>query len=250
MPNRNRSSIAAPLLVAASAAGLLLTACGSSDDTPAPLPPPPPASFELTLTNLTAGQPLSPLVAIAHDGSFALMTIGEPASVELERLAEGAETDPLVAVARASAMVSTTAVGTGGPVAPGASTTVSFDVPQGALATAHLSLATMLVNTNDAIAALDGQAIGALAVGESMSVDLASYDTGTEANSESADTIPGPAGAGGAQQGFNAARDDIGDAVHAHSGAVTAADGLVGSALTALYRWDNPVARVRVRRTQ
>jgi len=222
------------------AASSLLIACGSSTQSQ------PPAKFEVTLTNLTAGQPMSPLVAIAHGSGFSLFSVGQPASVGLEHLGEGGETAPLVSLAAASLGYFGSAVGSGA-VSPGASSMVTLSVNQGNLAAAKLSLASMLVNTNDAIAAVNAHSLSVLNVGTSTRMDLLSYDIGTEANSESAATIPGPAGGGA---GFDAARDDIRDAVHLHPGVITADDGLSGSALAALHRWDNPVARVTITRIQ
>lgn len=231
-------------LVAALAATMLVAACGGSGSAP------PPSRFEITLTNLTAGQPLSPPVVIAHTAGFALMTLGAPASVALERLAEGAETAPLMALAQGSPAVHAATAGSAGPLAPGQNTSLSIEVPQAALAGLRLSLASMLVNSNDAFAALDAQDVSALQVGQSVAFDLSSYDSGSEANSETAATVPGPAAAGGAQTGFDPTRDDVADRIHAHAGVLSAANGLSGSALTALHRWDNPVARLQVRRTQ
>ena len=70
-------------------------------------------------------------------------------------------------------------------------------LPPGAMATwevealvpwERLSLATMLVNTNDAFAGMAGHSLQGLAVGESRTVDLMSLDSGTESGvSEAAD---------------------------------------------------------------
>ncbi|MBI3901909.1 MAG: spondin domain-containing protein [Nitrosomonadales bacterium] len=237
---RNSFQFSGTLL--ALAAAILVAACGgSSSATTAP-----PAKFDVTLTNLTAGQPMSPQLAIVHGNGFSLFSIGQPASVELEHLGEGGETAPLVTLASASAGYLNSAVGSG-IVAPGASSTVTLSVEQANLASAKLSLASMLVNTNDAIAAVDAQSLSGLTAGSSISLDLASYDIGTEANTETAATIPGPAGGGA---GFNAARDDVRNAVYLHPGVVTASDGLSGSALNAVHRWDNPVARIKIVRVQ
>ena len=76
------------------AAALLLAACssGSSSD-PVTTPVSPPvtaapttATYEVTLVNLTAGQPLSPMVAVAHNDGFALFNVGEASAVALEHL--------------------------------------------------------------------------------------------------------------------------------------------------------------------
>ena len=81
-----------------------------------------------------------------------------------------------------------------------------------------------------------------------MKLTARAYDTGTEANTESADTVPGPAAGGGAQEGFNAARDDVRDAVFVHAGVITADDGLTSSTLSFTNRWDNPVMQVEIER--
>jgi len=241
------------------AAALLLAACSGGGSTPEPDIKPPPAapttaSYEVTLVNLTAGQPLSPMVAVAHSDGFAIFNVGEAASVPLEHLAEAGESAPLAALANDSKSVYATAVATGGPLLPGAGNqaTVTLTVPVANLATLRLSMASMLGNTNDGFAGLAGQPLAALAVGASTTVRLLGYDAGTERNSESADTVPGPATAnvGGKHEGFNATRDDVVNTVHLHPGVVSKDDGLPGSALTQAQRWDNPVALLTIKRTQ
>ena len=112
----------------------------------------------------------------------------------------------------------------------------------------RVTVLTMLVNTNDAIAAVNGGDISGMAVGESRTWMANTYDTGTEANTETAATIPGPASTVQNKEGFNAARDDIRDEVHLHAGVVTSDDGLSTSALKYLHRWDNPAMQVIVKR--
>jgi len=228
---------------------IALASCGGSDDPASPGDADAPAAqeYEITMTNLTAGQPLSPAVAIMHDSGYSLFTIGTAATTGLERLAEGAETEPLLNELVDQSAVKASATSTGGPVGPGASTQFMVNVPASSddASTLRISLASMLVNTNDAIAALNGGDLNALAAGQSMTVNLISYDTGTENNTETAATMPGPAAGG---EGYNVARDDLRDAVHIHAGAITADDGLSSSVLTSIHRWQHPVARLVVRR--
>ena len=54
-----------------------------------------------------------------------------------------------------------------------------------------LTVASMLVNTNDGFAGITALPISDLAVGESMSRAVVAWDAGTEANSEAAGTIRG-----------------------------------------------------------
>ncbi|MFK7963210.1 MAG: spondin domain-containing protein [Burkholderiaceae bacterium] len=253
LPTKARASrLGRPAAIALTTLSLLtLAACGGNDT---PSDPPdsgsggtPEQEFEVTMTNLTAGQPLSPAVAIIHDSNYRLFNIGSPATVGLERLAEGAETEPLLAELVDQAAVKTSGTSTGGAVGPGASTQFVLTVPattDGPQAL-RLSLASMLVNTNDAIATLNGGDLSGLAAGESMSISLISYDTGTEDNIETIGSMPGPAAGG---EGFNAARDDLRDEVHIHAGVVTSEDGLATSVLTSIHRWQHPVARLQIRR--
>jgi hypothetical protein len=239
---------------------LLLAACGSSSDTPhvsndnAVTPVPTTAVFEVTLVNLTAGQPLSPMVAVAHNDGFAVFTLGEAASVALEHLAEAGESAPLAALANDSKSVFAAAVAPGGPLLPGPDNkaTVTLTVPLSSLSGVRLSMASMLGNTNDGFAGLGAQSLATLVVGASSTTRLIGYDAGTERNTESADTVPGPATAnsGGKREGFNATRDDVINTVHVHAGVVSKDDGLPGSALTQAQRWDNPVALLTVKRVQ
>jgi hypothetical protein len=253
------SPLRAPL--AALAAALLLAACSGGSSTPEPDIKPPPvvtapttAVYEVTLVNLTAGQPLSPMVAVVHNDGFSVFNVGEAASVALEHLAEAGESAPLAALANDSKSVYAAAVATGGPLVPGPGNkaAVTLTVPVASLPTLRLSMASMLGNTNDGFAGLAGQSLAALEIGASTTVRLLGYDAGTERNTESADTVPGPATAGtsGKREGFNATRDDVVNTVHLHPGVVSKDDGLPTSALTQAQRWDNPVALLTIKRTQ
>lgn len=210
------------------------------------------AQFEITLVNLTAGQPLSPLVLAAHGDGFAFFKVGEAASPGLEQLAESGNGAPLLEAAKASPLVYASALASGGPLAPmaGNKASVTLELAADKLAHLRLSAAAMLANTNDGFAAVDGVAVPGLAVGASASIDLDGWDAGTERNSESADTVPGPAteGSGGRRAGFDAVRDDPVPHVHLHPGVISHDAGLASSALSLDQRWDNPVARITIRR--
>ena len=106
------------------------------------------------------------------------------------------------------------------------------------------SAATMLVNTNDAFTGLKQQDVSALEVGESLNLISMVYDSGTEANTESVGTMPGPADNG---EGYNAIRDDIGF-VAMHSGIVSNDDGLALSVLNQSHRFAAKVAQFTLER--
>ena len=131
----------------------------------------------------------------------------------------------------------------GGVVRQGAADSV--DVSISTSERIRLTLATMLVNTNDAFGRISGASLDALTVGQSIPFMIPADDAGTEANSEIAATVPGPAGGG---EGFSSTRDDV-DFVHIHPGLISRQDGLADSVLSGSHRWDNPVLTLVVTRT-
>lgn len=207
-------------------------------------PPPTMATFEVTVSNLTNAQPLSPIAVIAHQNTFPVFTIGSPASAGLETLAEGGDNSALLAEANAVAGIGDTASGAA-PIGPAGSETVILTMDENVLGLMTISVSTMLVNTNDAITGVNSIPLGDMQVGETVSMRTIAYDAGTEANTEQAAHIPGPAGGG---EGFNAARDDIADRVTMHTGVVGQDDGFASSDLNGQHRFDNPVAQVTIER--
>jgi len=201
------------------------------------------ARYEVSVTNLTNHQPLSPLAAVIHTMGYHPMQVGMPASVGLEKLAEGGETGDFLAEARAqTGIVHQTKAGNA-PIAPGETATLVLEI-NAKMEMPRLSLATMLVNTNDAFMAVNAHALADLMVGDSMKFMTIAYDAGTEANTESAGTLPGPVDSG---EGYNVERESR-DQVTAHPGVVTRDDGLADSVLDESHRFLNPVAQVRVTR--
>ena len=219
-----------------------LAACGDSDNNEVEVTDPvmPVMSYEFTVqvTNLTNAQPLSPIAAIAHSEGM-LWQIGEPASAALELMAEGGDNSELLATDFAMASSSAES-----PLPPGEQVTLKLSTEQ--LDSLKISLATMLVNTNDAFTGLNAIDVSSLAVNESLSRTSFAYDAGTEANSEAQGTIPGPADSG---EGYNEMHDDI-NRVAMHPSVVSQHDGLTNSVLTSQHKFDNPVARITITRTQ
>ncbi|GLS24635.1 spondin domain-containing protein [Marinibactrum halimedae] len=234
-------------LVALSLA-LTLSACGSDDDddndTPTPTDPPvvdEPAmvSFSVTVTNATNNQPLSPIAVIAHDGTYTPWAIGSAASEGLAILAESG--DPASFVSEASEAFSTATASD--VLGPGNSTTI--DITFNENDTMALSIATMLVNTNDAFTGIGQVEVSEFEVGDTTQMLAPVYDAGTEENSELAATIPGPAGEG---EGNSEGRE-VNDQVTRHPGVVTSSDGYAESALDESHRFDNGAMRVTIERT-
>ncbi len=223
---------------------LALAACGSDNDSPdsdvEPTPAPTATSvYQVTVTNLTNAQPFSPVAVILHSEDK-LWEIGSPASEELEYVSEGGDNNfvlglPFVDVGESGV----------GLILPGASESIEIAIEDND--SALISVATMLVNTNDAFTGLNAVSLADLEVGESMSFRTGTYDSGTEANSEAAGTMPGPADPGG--EGFNAQRDDV-DFVSMHPGIVSQQDGLSTSVLTKQHGFDNPTAKISISRVE
>lgn len=234
-------------LVATALLAILAAACDSNGNNGGIVTPPPVvnASYDVTVSNLTNGQPLSPVAVIAHQGSFVVFEIGQPASAGLETLAESGDNSALLTEAAGVNGVGATASGAA-PIGPAGSETLSVSFDQTLLAGMTISVSTMLVNTNDAITGVNNVPVGDMAVGDSVTLRAIAYDAGTEANTETAATIPGPAGGG---EGFNAARDDIADRVAMHPGVVGQQDGFASSDLTGQHKFDNPVAQITIVRT-
>ncbi|MBE0377625.1 spondin domain-containing protein [Pseudoalteromonas prydzensis] len=220
---------------------LALVACNDNDKDDVMIPPPPPAmvSYDVTVVNLTEGQLLSPIAAVLHT-TGELWELGQPASVALEKLAESGDSQDLVA--QDFVMSSASA---DDPTMPGENEMLTLSIEE--QANIKLSVASMLVNTNDAFIGLNSIELSNLAIGESLTFTTFAYDAGTEANTESASTVPGPIVGG---EGYNAIRDDVRDMVLMHAGVVSSADGLASSALSQAQRFDNPVAKVLITRTE
>lgn len=235
-------------LVLASLLTLGLAACNDNykDTTPdemvvVPVTPVEPAmeySYSLTLTNLTYGQPLSPAVVALH-GDTKMWQVGQAATVALEKLAEGGDNADFISLE--SNLATTSAEG---PILPGSSVTLNISTTE-PMAT-YLTVATMLVNTNDAFSGLTGVDVSTLVLNQEKSWRLNVYDSGTEKNNEAVGTIPGPADGG---IGYDATRDDI-DLVGYHSGVVSKDDGLSSSVLTQAHRFDNPAVKLTITRTK
>jgi hypothetical protein len=203
------------------------------------------ASFDVTVTNLTNAQPLSPVAVVAHQSGYSMFVVGSPSTPGFEEMAEGGDNTSLLAEADADTAVTASASGAA-PIAPAGSETITIELLESELPGLQLSVSTMLVNTNDAFTGIAAAAVADMAVGDALTRHGVAYDAGTEANSELASDIPGPAAGG---EGFNVARDDRTDHISMHSGVVSSDDGFAASVLTEQHRFDNPIADIRITRT-
>jgi hypothetical protein len=235
----NKSHSSSSMSSSSLSSSLMSSSSSSSSSTPM-------LKLSVVVTNLTAGQPLSPTAIVIHKPGFMAFNVGMPASVELEKIAEGGNPDPFLADANTNIATFTSAKADAG-IPPGMTATIMLEAPVMEVDNSLLRLTalSMLGNTNDGFTGLNSVDISKLAVGESMTIDTISYDAGTERNAESAATVPGPAAGG---EGFNPMRDDSPSTVAMHPGIISKDDGLTTSALTSINRWDNPVARITITR--
>lgn len=216
-----------------------LAACSDDDDETVVEPPAPEMrTYEITVTNLTAAQPFSPVAVIASD-SVTLWQTGSAASDGLAMLAEGGDSSALTAQDETLVAEAGTE-----PLMPGSSET--FMLTMEASDSALLSVVTMLVNTNDGFTGITGLDLSALVTNDALTMLPHVYDAGTEDNTEAAGTIPGPANGG---EGASEGREAL-DAVTFHGGVVSAEGGLTDSVLGSEHRFDNPAMKLIITRME
>jgi hypothetical protein len=196
------------------------------------------ADFEVTITNLTRGQQFTPILVASHKAGVKLFGLGQPASPEFATLAEEGNTEPLTGLLTAMPEV-LDVTNTDGLLNPGASVTLKVKTCG---AFNHLSVASMLIPTNDGFFALNG--VKGPWFQEVATHTSVAYDAGSERNDELCASIPGPSfaecggpGGGGAPAGGEE------DYVHIHAGIHG-----IGDLNTAERDWRNPVARIAIRR--
>ena len=195
------------------------------------------SNFEVAITNITIGQTFTPQLVMTHSNDYRMFELGSPASAALEMMAEGGDTGPLTdEVANFATAVRTVA----GLLGPGETATT---VVRGNPGQDMLSVAAMLIPTNDAFLALNGIPLPRFQSAEYL---VPAYDAGSEANDQSCQHMPGPVCGGegfveGGGEGF----------VHVSNGFHDLGDqdedgfeilGPQG------YDWRNPVARIVVTR--
>ncbi len=174
--------------------------------------------YTIRFTNLTNNQPISPVAVILHRAGYASFTDGVSASTNLEQMAEGGDNSFIISEAMAAAEY-ITHDSTAGPVPPKSiASDIVLSLPAVDADDVRLTVLGMLVNTNDAFTGLNAMDISNMTDGDVRSFNAPTWDSGTELNTETAASMPGPAAGG---EGFNSARDDIFDRVHFHTGVVT-----------------------------
>lgn len=205
-------------------------------------------TYEVTVANLTGGQPLTPPLAVTHRRAIDLFEVGEPASYGVKEIAENGNLSPLVSTLEGSRHVSDLVIAVAGdppPVLPGGSVTFSIAAEKGAQ---FLSFVSMLICTNDGFTGLDSKKLPER-VGDQLVYETAGYDAGTEINTEDfADIVPPcPPLTGVASMDPGSGMSDptlAENGVIRHHPGVSGGDDLQAG----LHGWMDPVARVTIRR--
>ncbi len=193
-------------------------------------------TFTVTLENLTVGTPtesgqiFSPALFITHTSSVSFVEAGTAASEELRDIAEMGDNAPLSALAMGTEGVKDVQSAEG-VLLPGASTSVMID---GGMDGWLLSFASMLVQTNDALVAGNSLSLfDEAGAPRTFTMDIMTYDAGTEENNELATHVPGPP-FGGSEQAVE-------------GGVIMAHPGITGNADVGMeFGWMEPVARLSV----
>lgn len=195
-----------------------------------------PPTYAIEIHNLTlptvegGSQVFSPPILAMHGPSVRMFRVGSFASGELSLIAEDGDTGPMLARLEGSRKVAAVITGDG-PIPPGGSATYELEA---AGPFSRLSLAFMLVNTNDGFSGVDRLR---LPHGGSVSYQLRTWDAGSEQNTELATDIPGPC-CGSPGQG-----PDEHLPIRPHPGIQG-----IGDLDPADYGWTDPAARLTITR--
>jgi hypothetical protein len=186
--------------------------------------------YEVTITNITRGQVITPPIVISHDNTFELFSLGAPAIPELATMAEEGDSAPLQGyLGTLSSVFDFTAAS--GPLMPGESVTLEIRA-RGKFR--EISSAGMLASSNDAFFAVRGLRIS---YSRERTAEGEAYDAGSEANKETCEFIPGPPCGNHVHD-----TDEAEGYVHVHAGIQG-----IGDLDPAVFDWRNPVAEIRIR---
>ncbi len=199
------------------------------------------AEYTIEFENLTGGQYFTPPNFAIHDRSFDLFSRNRPATAGLQAVAENGGVPVLAAELQAAVDdqgKGVSGVGADGPIGPGEAVTFTVESSE-----RRLSIASMIICTNDGFAGLDARALPRQD-GQIRTYFLLAHDAGTELNTEAReDLVPAPfCGAG--------TGTDMSNPLLAEGGVVRHHGGIQGIADLdpAEFGWHGPVVKVTVTR--
>ena len=243
---RKRAAWVAAVLAALIAAALSVASPAAARDA---------TEYQVTITNLTDGQPLTPPAVATHSRPLGVFRVGSPASFEVKEIAENGNLGPLLDAFAASPFASSSLEAPGGPLVPDGlpgsamfDDTTSFSITSSHGAN-YLSFVSMLICTNDGFTGVSGLRLPKR-TGDSVTVLTNSYDAGTEINTEDfADMVPpcqGLVGVSSGEPGTGTSNPALaeGGVIHAHPGIAGIAD-----LVPRVHGWTDPVALVTIEAT-
>jgi hypothetical protein len=201
-------------------------------------------AYQVTITNITQGQTFTPFLLATHQSSIALFELGSAASDELAQLAEGGATGPLAEVLDAAGEAVGDIAQGDSLLEPGQSITFTVHARG---RTQYLSLAAMLIPTNDTFVALDTVELPSRG---SATYFAQAYDAGTEANDQSCANMPGPRCGGAGYSPVPGPGDEgfvhVGNGFHELGDVDANGFDVLGPAT---YDWRNAVAKITISTT-
>ena len=205
--------------------------------------------YEVTITNLTSGQPITPPLLVTHSADAGFFTVGEMASNGIQQLSENGNSEPLVKILQDKTGVLDIVQGTA-PLVPAndpGNTDLSYSetfVVSAEGDMRYLSFASMLVCTNDGFAGIDSVK---LPYYKQKTVYAIAYDARTEMNTENfADMVPPcqeAIGISSDEDGTGASNPDL-----AESGVIIPHVGIIGGEdlLEKGHAWSNPAVKIDI----
>jgi hypothetical protein len=204
------------------------------------------AEYRITITNISAAQPLSAPLLVTHLPNYSILVPGTIASDGLRKLAEEGVNDDLATALRGHSEVHEVVQGEqpvrrrggGGPDAASSSYTFTIHAGPGDV----LSIAAMLGCTNDAFTGVINMQLPDV---DAIVVRPFIFDAGTEANTEKSVDIPDSC----ADLGAQALSDEDGNGRVPTSEPIALHPGLhLRGDLTSASAWSGPVVQIAVER--
>lgn len=213
------------------------------------------ATYQVTIENLTSGQPFSPPVAATHKQSMHMFQEGGMASDALAAIAQDGKPMPMFMLFNKSKQV-TQAVNAMKPLSPRGTQKMVMGKPVSDSATFMIkaapgdrfSVSTMLICTNDGFTGLDAVK---LPQSGSESFMLNSYDAGREKTTEkSADLVDPCTGLGPVPLPGDPNMNRDAEVATVPAEPIQPHQGIqgVGDLSVDRHGWDNPVAKVTITR--
>ena len=210
-------------------------------------------TYEVTITNLTSGQPFTPPILATHTNGIDVFEVGNTASGPVSAIAENGDGSGLLAVLSGSSEVYDY-VAASAPLVPasdpggtgfGSSATYTIQTSNGAK---YISFISMLICTNDGFAGLDSLRLPKV-IGHTKTVYRAGYDAGSEINTEDfADIVPP------CQDLIGISSEDTGtgmsDPTLAEGGVISHHPNVQGGndLVPAVHGWSDPVVEISITR--